>query len=118
VSNAHQISTTEMQVTSIRLEQDLKEQLKTLAGQQGYQALIREILWDYVNRQSSSQQSLHIRATFPATARSAEQCVMTGQLISPGESMLLGLTEEGILVPISAQNSKLQLVPSTANSMC
>lgn len=38
------VPTTEMQVTSIRLERDLKERLKDLAGTKGYQALIREVL--------------------------------------------------------------------------
>ena len=105
MTHAHQISTTEMQVTSIRLEQDLKEHLKTLAGQQGYQALIREILWDYVNQRSTLRpQSLHIRATFEATAQSDERCALTGQDIDAGESMLLGLTADGTLVPLSIQH--------------
>ncbi len=101
----HQISTTEMQVTSIRLEQDLKEQLKVLAGQQGYQALIREILWNYVNGQSAQPRTIEIRATLVATAQSPEHCALTGQPISPGESILLGLTPEGTLVPISARQA-------------
>ena len=99
----HQISTTEMQVTSIRLEQDLKEQLKILAGQQGYQALIREILWNYVNRRSARPHAIEIRATFPATAQSPGQCALTDQPIAPGDSILLGLTPEGTLVPLSAR---------------
>jgi hypothetical protein len=44
VQTLHQISTTEMEVTSIRLERELKERLKELAGNQGYQALIRDVL--------------------------------------------------------------------------
>jgi predicted DNA-binding protein len=44
------IPTTQMEVTSIRLERELKQRLKALAGNQGYQALIREILWSYVLR--------------------------------------------------------------------
>ncbi|MCG9891404.1 MAG: ribbon-helix-helix domain-containing protein [Thermosynechococcaceae cyanobacterium MS004] len=114
MTHVRQGSTTEMQVTSIRLEQELKEHLKALAGQQGYQALIREILWNYVEQHSSLQpdqslpnqnltpQSLTIRATLPATAQSTECCILTGQLIHPGESMLLGLTLEGRLVPLAA----------------
>lgn len=114
MTHVRQGSTTEMQVTSIRLEQELKEHLKALAGQQGYQALIREILWSYVEQHSSLQpdqslpaqnltpQSLTIRATLPATAQSTEYCILTGQLIHPGESMLLGLTLEGRLVPLAA----------------
>jgi predicted transcriptional regulator len=104
VTHVRQISTTEMQVTSIRLEQELKEHLKELAGHQGYQALIREILWDYVNQRSTAQpsQSPHIRATLAATAQSTECCALSGQLIHSGEPMLLGLTTEGSLVPLSA----------------
>ncbi|MEQ8465283.1 hypothetical protein [Coleofasciculus sp. E1-EBD-02] len=45
-------STTEMKVTSIRLERELKEKLKDLSGNQGYQALIRDVLWNYVQHKS------------------------------------------------------------------
>jgi predicted transcriptional regulator len=112
VTHVRQISTTEMQVTSIRLEQELKEHLKELAGHQGYQALIREILWEYVNQRLATQstQSPHIRATFAATAQSAECCALTGQPIHSGEPMQLGLTTEGSLVPLSANILNLKLV--------
>lgn len=104
MTHAHQISTTEMQVTSIRLEQDLKEHLKALAGHQGYQSLIREILWDYVNQRSApSSETPHVRAMLKATAKTEERCTLTGQLIAAGDSMLLGLTVDGTLVPLSAQ---------------
>jgi hypothetical protein len=104
VTHVRQISTTEMQVTSIRLEQELKEHLKELSGHQGYQALIREILWEYVNQHSAARlpQSLHIRATLAATAQSTECCALTGRLIYSGEPMLLGFTTDGSLVPLSA----------------
>jgi hypothetical protein len=104
VTHVRQISTTEMQVTSIRLEQELKEHLKELAGHQGYQALIREILWEYVNQRSAAQplKNPQIRATVAATAQSTECCVLTGQLIHSGEPMLLGLTTDGSLVPLCA----------------
>lgn len=104
MTHVRQISTTEMQVTSIRLEQELKEHLKELAGHQGYQALIREILWEYVNQHSAAHlpQSPHIRATLAATAQSTECCALTGQLIYAGEPMLLGLTADGSLVPLCA----------------
>jgi len=97
-------STTDMEVTSIRLEKDLKEHLKAIAGNRGYQALIREILWAYVEQQSGHCSNpvdrQQIRATIPATAERAERCVMTGQMIAPGESMFLGLTPQGALVPL------------------
>jgi predicted transcriptional regulator len=105
VTNVRQVPTTEMQVTSIRLEQELKEHLKELAGYQGYQALIREILWEYVQqRQHDPSVQLHgsqIRATLAATAQGTEYCSLTGQIIHPHEPMLLGLTVEGRLVSLS-----------------
>jgi len=92
-----------MEVTSIRLERELKERLKELAGNQGYQALIRDILWKYVQHKSGDRihLSTDIRASIPATAQKEEYCAITGQLIRPQESMLLGLTTYGDLVPLS-----------------
>ena len=100
-------STTDMEVTSIRLERDLKENLKAIAGNRGYQALIREILWAYVEQQSGlgshGVERPDIRATVPATAERTERCALTGCAIAPGESMLLGLTAQGALVPLSTK---------------
>jgi metal-responsive CopG/Arc/MetJ family transcriptional regulator len=107
VVNVRQVPTTEMQVTSIRLEQELKDHLKELAGHQGYQALIREILWEYVQQRqpgfSSSLNAGQIRATLTAIAQTTECCALTGQIIHPQEPMLLGLTPEGRLVPLSTE---------------
>jgi predicted DNA-binding protein len=112
VTTLRQVPTTEMQVTSIRLEQELKEHLKDLAGHQGYQALIREILWEYVHHHqhdpSLSLQSNEIRATFAATAQVTEQCFVTGQVIKPNKPMLLGLTVDGRLVCLCPQYRKLE----------
>jgi metal-responsive CopG/Arc/MetJ family transcriptional regulator len=100
--------TTEMEVTSIRLERDLKEKLKELSGSQGYQALIRDILWNYVQHRSSESppliSSAEIRATFSAIAQTEEQCVLTGKAIHPQQPMLLGLTTNGLLVPLSSDS--------------
>ena len=97
--------TTEMEVTSIRLERELKEKLKELSGNQGYQALIRDILWDYVEQRSRSHTSsitqAEIRATIAATAHQPEACALTGVTIAPDEPMLLGLTTTGSLIPLS-----------------
>ena len=105
VATAKRIATTDMQVTSIRLETDLKERLKRLSGNQGYQSLIREVLWDYVERQErghSNQLSLaDIRSTMPAIARQAECCAISGEEIKPNAPMLLGLTLSGQFVPLS-----------------
>lgn len=105
VSTARRISTTEMQVTSIRLETDLKERLKGISGNQGYQSLIREILWDYVERQERDQprplSAADIRATTPAIAQREEHCAMTGAAILPGSPMLLGWTTSGQFLPLS-----------------
>ena len=101
-------STTEMEVTSIRLERDLKNKLKELAGNQGYQALIRNVLWNYIQQKSGDYRPQFsrsdIRASIPATAQQEQQCVLTGQLIRPNESMLLGLTTNGDMVPLAAQS--------------
>ncbi|EKQ68702.1 hypothetical protein OsccyDRAFT_3248 [Leptolyngbyaceae cyanobacterium JSC-12] len=97
--------TTEMEVTSIRLERELKEKLKELSGNQGYQALIRDILWNYVQQRSGeyspSISRTDIRATLAATAQQEEQCALTGKLIRPNEPMLLGLTLNGVMIPLS-----------------
>lgn len=98
-------STTEMEVTSIRLERELKERLKELAGNQGYQALIRDLLWNYVQQKSGEYRQMFtrsdIRASINATAQQEERCALTGQLIRPNEPMLLGLTMHGEMLPLS-----------------
>jgi hypothetical protein len=97
-----------MEVTSIRLERELKDKLKELAGNQGYQALIREILWKYVHQKSSDYRPevsrADIRASILATAQQEERCVLTGQVIRPQESMFLGLTSSGDLVALSVES--------------
>ena len=102
------ISTTDMEVTSIRLEKELKERLKGLSGNQGYQALIRDILWNYVQQRSNdflpNLSSTDIRATVSAIAEREEQCSLTGRLIQIGENIILGLTTEGNLVPIHPES--------------
>lgn len=100
--------TTDMQVTSIRLERELKERLKELAGQQGYQALIRDVLWSYVHQRSSTPPSqcseTDICASITATAQQAQRCALTGQSISPQDPMLLGVTTQGTIVPLSPES--------------
>ncbi|HLO86284.1 MAG TPA: hypothetical protein VK203_14990 [Nostocaceae cyanobacterium] len=97
--------TTDMEVTSIRLERELKDKLKDIAGNQGYQALIRDILWNYVQQKSGEWKPrfsrTDIRASIEATAQQEERCVLTGQLIQPQQPMLLGLTKNGDMVPLS-----------------
>lgn len=101
-------ATTDMEVTSIRLERELKEKLKELSGNQGYQALIRDVLWQYVQQKSGDYTPqvslLEIRATVAATAQQEERCVLTGMLIQPNEPMLLGLTTTGGFVPLSTSS--------------
>lgn len=100
-------ATTDMEVTSIRLERDLKEKLKELAGNQGYQALIRDVLWGYVQQQSGEYPRFsqsEIRASVAAVAQREERCVLTGILIKPREPMLLGLTTHGEMVPLSLES--------------
>jgi hypothetical protein len=101
-------STTEMEVTSIRLEKALKEKLKFLAGNQGYQALIREVLWNYIQEKSGEYAPQvsrdDIRATMPATAQREERCALTGKAIAPQEPMLLGFTICGNIVPLTVDS--------------
>lgn len=119
-------ATTEMQVTSIRLESELKERLREISGEQGYQSLIREVLWQFVTQHQEADEErstvvasrrsveegmptpnqMHllckseIRATFRAIAQQEEQCAITGQPIRPRQPMGLGLTATGELVPL------------------
>lgn len=98
-------STTQMEVTSIRLEADLKKKLKDIAGGNGYQALIRDVLWNYVQQKSGAYRPQFdkedIRASIDAIAQKDERCVLTGELIPENEPMLLGFTANGDLVPLS-----------------
>ncbi|MBD2249414.1 hypothetical protein [Nostoc sp. FACHB-888] len=102
------IPTTDMEVTSIRLERELKDKLKEVAGYQGYQALIRDVLWNYVQQKSGEWKPrfsrVDIRASIAATAQQEERCVLTGQLIQSQEPMLLGLTRNGDMVPLSVES--------------
>ena len=98
-----QPSTTEMQVTSIRLERSLIERLKERAGSSGYQSLLRDVLWDYINASEDSERisKEDIRAVMAAEARRQEQCAITGQIIKPYEEMWLAVIEGNQLVPLS-----------------
>ncbi|MDY6897228.1 MAG: hypothetical protein SWZ49_04025 [Cyanobacteriota bacterium] len=100
--------TTEMEVTSIRLERELKDKLKELSGNQGYQALIRDILWNYVQQKSGEWKPrfsrADIRATLAATSQQEERCVLTGQVIQAQQPMLLGLTKTGDMIPLSIES--------------
>jgi hypothetical protein len=93
-----------MEVTSIRLERELKEHLKELAGSQSYQALVRDILWNYVQYKSGEYKpqftQADIRATIRATADREERCALTGVPILANTPMLLGWTRQGDLVPL------------------
>ncbi|WP_017306720.1 hypothetical protein [Spirulina subsalsa] len=100
-------TTTEMEVTSIRLERELKDKLKAISGNMGYQALIRDILWNYVQQKSGTYRPTFsrqdIRATFEAIAQKDERCVLSGELIPENSPMFLGLTTNGDLIPLSPQ---------------
>jgi predicted DNA-binding protein len=106
--------------TSIRLEPELKERLQEISGEQGYQTLIREVLWQFVDQQpgagwgtisrvkhgrSPSHPPLlsmsDIRATFRAVSQQEDQCAITGQRIQPQQEMLLGLTTNGEMIALS-----------------
>ena len=101
-----QPSTTEMQVTSIRLERSLIEKLKERAGSSGYQSLMRDILWDYINAGRDSEPIIkeNIRAVMAAEARRQEQCALTGRIIEPYEEMWLAMIDGDQLVPLSVDS--------------
>ena len=105
IRNAPKTTTTEMEVTSIRLERELKESLKELSGHQGYQALIRDILWNYVHHRTVDSSPTitiqEIRASINATSQREEKCALTGKSIPPYQPMLLGLTSRGDMLPLS-----------------
>lgn len=108
ILTAPKTSTTDMEVTSIRLERELKDKLKDLAGDQGYQALVREVLWKYVQQNLNGKNRIplkdRIRATLPATARRSEQCALTGDPIASGDPMWLGLVGEGEWIPLRVES--------------
>ncbi len=109
-STAPRTSTTDMEVTSIRFERELKEKLKDLAGSQGYQSLVRDILWEYVQQRSKDYRpdltQADIRVSMAAVAQREERCAITGKGIQAQENMLLGLTMDGNLVPLRVDSLK------------
>jgi predicted DNA-binding protein len=109
-STAPRTSTTDMEVTSIRFERELKEKLKELAGSQGYQSLVRDILWEYVQQRSEDYRlnlaPTDIRVSIAAIAQREERCAITGKGIQAQENMLLGLTMDGKLVPLREESLK------------
>jgi hypothetical protein len=98
------VPTTEMEVTSIRLERELKEKLKEISGHQGYQALIRDVLWRFVQQKSGEYQHQYniedIRATISGVANVEERCCLSGKMIAVDDEIILGWTNLGELVPI------------------
>jgi hypothetical protein len=96
--------TTEMEVTSIRLERELKERLKAIAGTRGYQSLVRDVLWNYVRQQDGDARPQveleQIRATFAAIAQQDTHCALTGKGLRSGEAIVMALTVEGTLLPL------------------
>ena len=97
-------STTDMPVTSIRLEVELKERLHALSGAERYQKRVRDVLWRFVNDSQPPLNESHIRATVEAIAQRDEHCALSGERILAGQSMLLGLTEDGRMVAISRES--------------
>ena len=100
-----QPATTEMQVTSIRFERELIDRLKSLAGSQGYQSLVREILWEHVKQHSDEPlfqiNRENIRTVIAGEAKRQERCALTGKLIEPNEDLWMAWTTDNQLVPLS-----------------
>jgi metal-responsive CopG/Arc/MetJ family transcriptional regulator len=104
----NQPATTEMQVTSVRFEKALIDQLKELSGNQGYQSLVRDILWNYVQQHSGELpfqiRREDVRTVMAAEACRQERCALTGNLIEPHEEMWMALMANGQLVPLSVDS--------------
>ncbi|MBD1910658.1 MULTISPECIES: hypothetical protein [unclassified Leptolyngbya] len=83
-------TTPDMQVTSIRLEPELKERLREISGERGYQFLIREVLWQFVEHPAS----------FDRIQSTSDQ---TWQFLSPIDDALENLEQS----PIPPQSSRL-----------
>lgn len=100
-----QPATTEMQVTSIRFERELIDKLKSLAGSQGYQSLVREILWEHVKKHSDKPlfqiKRENIRTVIAGEAKMQERCALTGKIIEPNEELWMAWTTDNQLVPLS-----------------
>jgi len=100
-----QTTTTEMQVTSIRFERELIDKLKAMAGNQGYQSLVRNILWEHVKSHSDEPdfqiKREDIRTILAGEARQQERCAITGALIEPNEELWMAWTKDNQLVPVS-----------------
>jgi hypothetical protein len=90
-------ATTDMEVTSIRLERELKEKFKELAGRRGYQMKLREVLWEYVRQNSADHRytPADILSIVVAVSTTEQHCGITGKHISKGETILLGLIRNG-----------------------
>lgn len=96
-------STVNMPVTSIRLEVELKARLQALAGKKGYQKLIRDVLWQFVEDNQPSLSKADIRATVDAIAQQDEHCALSGKRILAGQSIVLGLTGDGRMVVLTRE---------------
>ena len=98
-------ATTNMIVTSIRLEEELRQALKDLKHSQGYQFLVREVLWDYVRRNSDTYKpdftTNNITGYIDGVANRESTCVLTQTVIKQGEPCQYAITDTGALVPVS-----------------
>ncbi len=97
-------STTNMVVTSIRLEEDLKQALKNMNHSAGYQFLIREVLWDYVRRNSTEYKSgfstNNIVGIMQGISTKETTCVISQKLIAKGEKCVFGISDTGAMIPV------------------
>ena len=80
--------------------------MKTIAGSsKGYQELVREVLWDYVQRNSGQYKSSfnrsHIVSVIAAEAIQEQTCVLSKEVIRPGDEFYTGVTIDGLFVPLS-----------------
>ena len=94
-----------MEVTSIRLDRELKKifKQKSVGTNKGYQQLIREVLWEWVERNDNvyrpEYRKSNIVGYFDGYSSVEQNCALTNMVISAGEPCRFALMNDGKLVP-------------------
>lgn len=97
--------TTNMEVTSIRLDAELKRIFKevTKGSKQGYQDKIREVLWQWAQRNYGEYQPEYsetaITAIFDGVSNKEQTCAFTKMTIMAGEPCKYALMIDGQMIP-------------------
>lgn len=102
---SEEVPTTEMKVTSVRLEKELIKLLKEQKYPDGYQSLMRKVLWDYIKRNAGQYKpnldENSIEGKFEGRTNREQVCALTGRIIPKGERCMFGITTDGNIVPVA-----------------